>query len=246
MQLLDTTSIIPLYEQLKNIILNDIKEGKLKPNQKIPTEMEFSKKYKISRMTVRKALSELVDEGVLAKKQGKGTFVLEKKMVEDLSSPNSFTKLCQRNKKEPGGKTLLFVMEKPKEHDKRTLGLNKDEKIIHLKRIRTADNIPVMLENIYFPGHLNRIMTEDLNDTSLYQILQEKYGIYSGNSVMEISVCVAKPEEASLLQIKRGSPCLLMEEVVYDQNNNPLHKTKSIIRGDKFKYISPRMNVTKN
>ena len=60
---------------------------------------------------------------------------------------------------------------------------------------------------------------------------------------MEISVCEATPEEASVLEIKTGKPCLLMEEIVYDQYNKPLHRTKSVLRGDKFKYISPRMNV---
>ena len=194
-------------------------------------------------MTVRKALAELVDEGVLAKKQGKGTFVQEEKMTEDLSSPNSFTNLCRRNGKEPGGRTLKFTLQEARERDRRVLQLGDTEQVIRVERVRTADNVPVMLENLYFPGHLKNILTENLNDVSLYQILREKYGLHSGNSVMEISVCEATPEEASVLEIKTGKPCLLMEEIVYDQYNKPLHRTKSVLRGDKFKYISPRMNV---
>ena len=72
---LDPQSIVPLYKQLKDLLLQEIKEGIYKANQKIPTELELSEKYQISRMTVRKALAELVEEGVLAKKQGKGTIV---------------------------------------------------------------------------------------------------------------------------------------------------------------------------
>ena len=120
MQMLDTTSIVPLYKQLKDLILKEIAEGQLKPNQKIPTELEMSEMYQISRMTVRKALAQLVDEGVLAKKQGKGTFVQEQKMEEDLSSPNSFTNLCKRNGKMPGGRTLKFVLEEATDRDIRT------------------------------------------------------------------------------------------------------------------------------
>lgn len=101
---LDPQSIVPLYKQLKDLLLQEIKEGIYKANQKIPTELELSEKYQISRMTVRKALAELVEEGVLAKKQGKGTFVQEEKMTEDLSSPNSFTNLCKRN-----GKVLSLI-----------------------------------------------------------------------------------------------------------------------------------------
>lgn len=93
---------------------------------------------------------------------------------------------------------------------------------------------------------MKNILVEDLNNASLYQILLEKYGLQSGNSVMEISVCEATPEEAAELKVKTGTPCLLMEEIVYDQYDKPFHRTKSVLRGDKFKYISPRMNVVKH
>lgn len=243
MQALDTTSIVPLYKQLKRLILKEIEEGRLKANQKIKTELELSETYQISRMTVRKALAELVDEGVLAKKQGKGTFVQEGKMTEDLSSPNSFTNLCKRNGKEPGGRTLKFILQEASDRDVRELMLEPGEEVIRVERVRTADNVPVMLENLYFPGHLKNILTENLNDVSLYQILREKYGLVSGNSVMEIEISECTPYEASVLEIKTGSPLLLVREIVYDQYNQPLHRTKSLLRGDKFKYISPRMNV---
>lgn len=244
MQTLDTGSIVLLYKQLKDLLLGEIREGKLKVNQKIPTELELSEQFQISRMTVRKALAELVDEGILAKKQGKGTFVQEEKMVEDLSNPNSFTNLCKRNGKEPGGKTIKFTLQEPRSRDQKLLHLKEDEQVILIERVRTADNVPVMLEKLYFPGHLKAIMVENLNDTSLYQILKEKYGLHSGNSVMEISVCEATAEEAALLGIRTGRPCLLMEEIVYDQYGDAFHWTKSVLRGDKFKYISPRMDVT--
>lgn len=243
---LDPKSIVPLYKQLKDLLLQDIKEGIFKANQKIPTELELSEKYQISRMTVRKALAELVEEGILAKKQGKGTFVQEEKMTEDLSSPNSFTNLCKRNGKRPGGKTLKFALQEARDRDKSELKLEENEMVILVERVRTADEIPVMLEKLYFPGHLKNILVEDLDNASLYQILREKYGLQSGNSVMEISVCEATPEEAATLKVKTGTPCLLMEEIVYDQYNNPFHRSKSILRGDKFKYISPRMDVVQN
>ena len=243
---LDPQSIVPLYKQLKDLLLQEIKEGIYKANQKIPTELELSEKYQISRMTVRKALAELVEEGVLAKKQGKGTFVQEEKMTEDLSSPNSFTNLCKRNGKVPGGKTLKCTLQEAKDRDRQQLKLENGEMVILVERVRTADDVPVMLEKLYFPGHLKNILVEDLNNASLSQILLEKYGLQSGNSVMEISVCEATPEEAAELKVKTGTPCLLMEEIVYDQYDKPFHRTKSVLRGDKFKYISPRMNVVKH
>ena len=213
MEGLDASSIVPLYKQLKDLILKEIKEGKLKTNQKIPTEQELSEKYQISRMTVRKALAQLVDEEVLAKKQGKGTFVQEPKIVEDLDNANSFTNLCKRNGKIPGGKTLKFVLEEPS-------------------------------ENLYFPGHLKDILTENLDDSSLYQILQEKYGLRDKDFIMEIEVSECNNYEASVLDIKNNSPLLLVRELIYDQYNHPLHRTKSLLRGDKIKYITSRLNTS--
>ena len=246
MQELDTTSIVPLYKQLKDLILKEIEEGRLKPNQKIPTELELSERYQISRMTVRKSLAQLVDEGILAKKQGKGTFVQAPKMTEDLSSPNSFTNLCKRNGKVPGGRTLKFILEEATDRDMKELKLEPGEQVIRVERLRLADNMPVMLENLYFPGHLKNILVENLDDTSLYQILHDKYGLVTGNSVMEFEISEANSYEAALMEIRAGSPLLLVREIVYDQYGQPLHRTKSLLRGDKFKYISPRMNVIKN
>ena len=218
----------------------------MKPNQKIPTEQELSEHYQISRMTVRKSLAQLVEDGVLAKKQGKGTFVQEPKITEDLSNPGSFTSLCKRNGKVPGGRTLKFMLTEATDRDVEELQLKDSEPVIHVQRVRLADNMPVMLENLYFPGHLKDILTENLDDSSLYQILHEKYGLTSGNSVMEIEISECNSYEAAVLEIKAGSPLLLMREIVYDQHDKPLHRSKSLIRGDKFKYISPRMNVIKN
>ena len=243
---LDASSIVPLYKQLKELILDDIKKGKLKPNQKIPTEQELSEKYQISRITVRKALAQLVDEEVLARKQGKGTYVQEPKIISDLNNGNSFTNLCRRNGKVPGGRTLQLMLSEPSDRDIRELQLEPGEQVIHIQRLRTADNEPVMLENIYFPGHLKNILTEDLDDKSLYEVLREKYGLRDGDFKMEIGMSECTGQEASLLEVRSGTPLMLVRELIYDQYNRPLHRTKSLLRGDKMKYITSRLNTIKD
>lgn len=234
---LDQTSIVPLYKQLKAHIKSDIENRILKPNQKIPTELELSHMYKISRMTVRKAIAELVEEDILARKQGKGTYVQEPKIAEDLIHCNSFTNLCKRNGKVPGGKTLLFLMKDATDRDIEELRLAPGERVIHIQRLRYANDVPVMLENLFFPGHLKDILVENLDDVSLYQILQNKYNLHTGGSIMQIEISEATSSEAALLEVRSGTPLLLVREIVYDQNKNPLHRTKSLLLGNKFKYI---------
>lgn len=239
---LDFNSIVPLYQQLKDAILTQIENGELKNGQQIMPEQEMSEAYQISRITVRKALAELVDEGVLAKRQGKGTFVQDRKIVEDLSQANSFTNLCKRNCMRPGGVTLKMEVETPTARDMEELKLGSDEMIVHIERLRLADDAPIMLENLYFPGHLSGILEENLENASLYQILEDKYGLVSGDSEMQFEIVCGSSYESSLLQVKTGSPMFLVRELVFDQNGAPLHRTKSYLRGDQVKYVNRKIN----
>ena len=129
---LDQTSIVPLYKQLKDKIKDAILDGSLKPNQKIPSELELSQTYQISRITVRNAISELVDEELLEKKQGKGTFVCTPKI--DVRSPN-FTMMCVTNHKVPSSKIIKIVKQPASERDIRELNLVPDEEVIYLLRL---------------------------------------------------------------------------------------------------------------
>ena len=171
---LDPQSIVPLYKQLKDLLLQEIKEGIYKANQKIPTELELSEKYQISRMTVRKALAELVEEGVLAKKQGKGTFVCTPKI--DVRSPN-FTMMCVTNHKVPSSKIIKIVKQPASERDIRELNLVPDEEVIYLLRLLFADGEPVMVEHNFFPERFSKLLETDLEDTSLYAFLNARKNV---------------------------------------------------------------------
>lgn len=235
---LNTASIIPLYQQLKDIIMNDIEDGNLKPGEQIMTEKEFSEKYQVSRITIRKALAELVEEGILAKRQGKGTFVQQKKITEFLNEAGSFTDLCARNDKKAGSRVLKLQLEPATELDVEELKVEKGEKVIHIERLRMANESPIMVENLYFPYKYNGILNEDLENSSLYRILEEKYHVKSGDSRMEFEITMSSSSVAQLLQVNSGAPLFLVKELVLDKEGNPLHRTKSYLRGDQVRYVN--------
>lgn len=237
---LDQTSITPLYKQLKDLIKEKILSGELGPNQKIPSELELSQQYQISRITVRNAISELVDEEMLVKKQGKGTFVHRPKIGENLLNGGSFTNLCRQNGMTPGSRTIRLMLKEPTERDARELQLRPGEKVIYLQRVRYANDLPVMLENNYFPEHFTALLDEKLDDVSLYVILREKYNIYLKSSTKVIQIAEALDTEAALLGVRVKTPLLQVREVCFDQNDVPVHRTKQLILGDKFKYIVPK------
>ena len=235
---LDQSSIVPLYKQLKDKIKDEIMEGTLKPNQKIPSELELSQQYQISRITVRNAISELVDEELLEKKQGKGTFVCTPKI--DVRSPN-FTIMCLNNNKVPGSQTVKIVKQPATERDIRELNLSPGDSVIYLLRVLSADGEPVMVEHNFFPERFSLLLETDLADTSLYAFLRDHYGVHFGGAYKSIQIAMPGELEAQLLGISTATPMIMIREIVYDNNTDqPLHRTKQYLLGDRFKYVIPK------
>lgn len=239
MNTLNHDNSVPLYIQLKDIIKNDIVSGVYKPNEKIPSEIELSAQFSISRITVRNAINELVDEDLLIKKQGKGTFVSISKIQDNILDDISFSLTCEINKVKAGSKIIKNIIKEASDRDIRELNLNKGDKVIYLKRIRYADEEPIIVEHNFFPYKYNYLLKEDLENQSLYEILGQKYNIIRNKSKKVIEIATASHEEAELLKISIGDPLLLHREIVYDKDYKPIHRTKQLIVGDKFKFIVP-------
>ena len=234
---LDQTSIVPLYKQLKDKIKDAILDGSLKPNQKIPSELELSQTYQISRITVRNAISELVDEDLLEKKQGKGTFVCTPKI--DVRSPN-FTMMCVTNHKVPSSKIIKIVKQPASERDIRELNLAPGAEVIYLLRLLFADGEPVMVEHNFFPERFSKLLETDLSDTSLYAFLREQYGVYFNGASKSIQIAEPTELEAELLGISLSTPMMMIREIVYSSTDEPIHRTKQYLLGDRFKYVIPK------
>lgn len=143
-------NIIPLYQQLADIIRNSITSGELKYGDKIPTEVELSEKYNVSRITVRAAINELVESGFIIKKQGKGTFVSKPKVQRKIEYLSSFTVACEASGLKVTNEIIKREVIEPKIEDKKALELDDDDKLIYIQRVRFAGGDPLMLENNYF------------------------------------------------------------------------------------------------
>lgn len=135
---LDPNNPLPLYKQLKNVILSNIEQGIYKKGEKIPTEQEFSAMYHVSRMTVRTALEELTKENLLVRKQRKGTFVNSEKYQRQITCQRSFTEMCREIGCTPGAKVIKSVLEAASEEDTAELGLKPEERILHIPSVCPA------------------------------------------------------------------------------------------------------------
>lgn len=235
MEQLNTSISKTLYDQLADQIRYDIYEGKFKQGEKIPSEFELSDMYKVSRSTVRKAISILVQESLLEKAHGKGTFVSSATTRQNNSSFLSFTDNVRLMGQTLTTKTILVSHEMPTKGQQQFFNLSGNESLLKIERLRYVDNIAICMETTWFTTAFDSLQTKNLNG-SLYAILQNEYNIRPLTGSKTIELCYASSEEAELLDVPRGSALMLIEDMVYDSTGTPLHISKQVVRGDKFKY----------
>ncbi len=234
---LNKQDILPLYKQLTDILRRDIEAGKFKKGEKIPTEIELSKLYNVSRITVRNALEELAKENLLIRKQGKGTFVNTEKLSRGINGLQSFSDMCREIGSKPGAKVIKCIIEDANDKDVEVLELEPGAKIIVIERIRYADDLPVALEISRLPERFTFLLEEDLNDTSMFSILEEKYGIVLMNPRKTIELVFSTYEMSRYLNLSQGHPLLSISSVSSDKEGIPSHRSMQFIVADKFKFI---------
>ena len=221
------SSANPLYQQLMDDIKLDISNQKYRHGDKIPSETELAEIYNVSRITVRRAVSELCDEGYLAKHQGKGTFVtppkITRKIMQD-THVHSFTATCAMSGMQPGGRTVGIRIVPSRQEEQHFLKLPKDSNVIYLQRIRTADGDPVMLENTFLPSpEFDSLLSTDLTNRSLNETLRQKYSrSLVVRQTTKVEVSRASPEHAQLLNITPGDPLFFITAYFLDERDNPI------------------------
>lgn len=232
---LDFTSSAPLYRQLADIIKKKIESGEYAHDEKIPTEISLSQEYNISRITVRKALEDLADDGLLIKKQGKGTFVNIDKSIQTNYPFMPFNDAVQQSGKSPLTKLLSYSLEVPSSKISKFLEIKENDTVINIRRLRYADDIPIMLENDYYLNSFDFLASEPLN-MSTSEMLHKRniFPIHGRNTV---SICFATEEEAALFGIAPETPLLYVYSEIKDQDQRPIQVSKQIIRSDKYKLV---------
>ena len=227
---LQTESASPLYHQLMQRIGADIERGTYPTGSRIPPEHELEQLYQVSRVTVRRALAELTAEGLLERKQGKGTFVSVPAGRVQLKNLHSFHDSCRMNRVRPS--TNVIHIRETAADSSDAEELNAGERVLEILRVRKADDVPVVLERNRFSLAYAWLQDQDLTG-SLYSLLRE-YGVEPKLAVHDVSLRFATEEEAGLLETEQGAPLVCLHEVIYDQRGRPLHNSIQLIRGERF------------
>ncbi|MDD3174018.1 MAG: GntR family transcriptional regulator [Herbinix sp.] len=230
---------LPLYTQLHHHIKKRIDQGELSSGEQIPSETELQSYYGMSRVTIRKAIEELVKEGYLVKIQGKGTYVSQVADTDSISNVRSFTKLCHMQGHTTIAEVHLSELVKGTPEQCKFLNLPENSDVMCIKRLRKVDDMPMVIETNYFHPVYEFLKYDDIR-YSLYELLINKYHIVpSKKGLNTVSILNVKGEDAKLLGVKEYMATIYNHVEVFDDKGKAVHIVEEIVRVDKpdiFKY----------
>lgn len=239
---LDRSSVLPLYHQIQQSLLDQIRSGALKPGDPVPSEQEIAERLGVSRMTARQAIKFLCDIGVVYTERGRGTFVSAGKLEKSVRQVLSFTEEMAARGLQAGSRVLSFGSAQADEEIAAALQIPTGETLIRLRRIRLADSCPMGIELSSIPQSLCPDLQAVFDPAgSLYRALAVRYGIRVTIVDEEVESAQAGAEEAKLLEIAAGSPVFLFTRISRIQNGQPVEYVKSTYRADRYK-IRYRLN----
>ena len=230
-------SPIPLYHQAYLFIRNMIIEEIFKQGDLLPSEFDLAHSLKIGRQTLRQAMSQLVEEGLIERFSGRGTFVCEKKTRNDFFLDRSFSQEMADLGKKTRSRVLNISSELIDERAPRCFQNKLGATCLHLSRLRYGDDLPIGLqEAIILTEHCAGLEKHDFTKESLFRIITEVYGLEISEIYHVVNAVISTEVNAKLLAIKTGAPLLLEKSITFLANGEPIEATTSYFRADKYEY----------
>jgi GntR family transcriptional regulator len=227
----------PLYRRIEADLRDRIRAGELAPGARVPTELELMERYGVSRATVRQAIGGLIAAGAVEVRRGLGTYVSPARFEHTIGGFYSFSREIERGGRTPGTRVLGLTIEPAEEDVAEALGIHPGTAVVALRRIRLADDEPIVVETsrlpaARFPG-LERV---DFGAVRLYDTLTTVYGCRPTRARETFEPILLTAGEARLLGQRRGEPALRVERVAWDQDDQPIEQCRSTVRGDRYRY----------
>ena len=231
------SGIGPLYVQLRRKLEEEIIDGSLKPGDPLPTEREIADLCSVSRVTVRKAVQSLVEDGSIVRRQGSGTRVAPKveRVEQSLSQLTSFTEDMARRGKIVRSVWIERGIFPASPREMMALGLRADTKVARIARLRIADDVPLAIER----ASLSTRYLPDPDEVkhSLYEVLAIT-GDKPVRATQRISAINLDAQDAGLLEVPEGSAGLNIERISYSSQGAVIEVTFSIYRGDTYDFVA--------
>ncbi|MDQ3228070.1 MAG: GntR family transcriptional regulator [Chloroflexota bacterium] len=237
---LDRRTSTPLYVQLKDAVVSEIRAGDLQPGDRVGSESELERRHGVSRITVRQALKTLVQEGALYRVPGKGTYVASPK-VAPLAAFTSFSENMRSQGLTPSYRLLSARLISPPAVVRQELRLGEHDRAWRIERLLLANGEPMGLQDGFYPARLfggehGQIDPESLAAGSLYAQMERTLDFPLGNAEETLEPAIANRKEVELLRMPDGAPVLVVRRLSYLVGGEPIERVKLVFRGDMYRY----------
>jgi GntR family transcriptional regulator len=243
------TNHTPLYLQVQQTLKEMIEDVEFGPGDRIPAERELSEMLDVSRMTVRRAVENLIESGLLERRSTSGTFVREPQVVRHVGGneyPIGITQLLEQEGSHAGSRLLAFEMMRVPRKVADYLNLRVGENVIMHRRLRLVNDVPFCIETGYLASELVPGLAENdfSENKSFFGLLRQRYGIdvVKSEGIVKLSRCTQ--EEADLLELEPGDPVMFMRSVSFDPNDRRVEYMKSINHPDRVAFRTFRQLIS--
>lgn len=230
----DITSPVPYYLQICESLRARILAGEWARGAQIPTEAELCEAYDVSRVTVRQALALLVRDGLLVRGRGRGTFVKEANLTAAPRSVSSFSAELRELGMKPGSRILHTEIVPAAPEIAAEMDVEVDSELISIRRLRTADGLPIGVQNTLLVASRFEGLLDVLQDSaSLYQVMQDYYGVVASGATEVFKVTAVDEDDAVLLDCEPGQLAFEVTRVTFDERG-VYERTLSVLHGDRY------------
>jgi len=230
---------LPLYAQVENVIMGRISDGSLPAGSRLPSEDSLVQEYGVSRTTIRAAIQSLVQRGLVEIRRGKGTFVTQPKMTQELTELTGFVEDMQALGRQPTAKVLDRQIVAANQLVARRLALPQGAPVVRIQRVRLADRMPLSFDETYLPKELGeKVMADNLNTEPIFSLLEQKYNTPLVEAEYQLEAVCADATVARALRIGVGSAIFLIERTSYSMGRRPVDYEKLHYRGDRIRFVT--------
>jgi GntR family transcriptional regulator len=234
-----------LYARVETVLAGEITDGDLVVGDQLPTEDSLIARFGVSRITVRRAIQNLVSRGLVEIRRGKGTFVAPPKITQDLKELSGFVEDMHALGRKPAARVIGKEIVTANATVARHLALTRGERVVRIRRVRLADGVPLSFDETYLPLEIGKkIITNNLKVEPIFSLLERKYDVPLIEAEYKLDAVAAENEVVRALKVKPGSPIFRIERTSYSTGSRPVDYETLYYRGDLVRFVTRLVRKT--
>jgi GntR family transcriptional regulator len=228
---------VPLYQQLSDLLREEIRRGRYGPLDRLPSEHDLVREFSISRITARQALVDLERDGLVFRRQGRGSFVAPPAVVQPLARLTGLAEAMSGQGLTSASRVLRTATVRAGNAVAARLRVEVGSPVVEMRRLRFVDAVAVSFDLSWFPLELGRrLLQEDLEGRDVFWLIENVCGVALGAADCEIGAVAAEDEVALQLGVPGGTALVFIDRLTHDASERPIDYEHLYVRADRFRY----------